>query len=359
MVVVVVVKCLPGLCFWRVSRSSRATSAAPLACCTQGLPCPIDLSLLRQEPSLEHKVRSGDVLGVYIEGIVSGAEFSSGGGELPAANYNYRQDGDQPQEWPAVGQPFAVATNGSVKLPLIGPVSVAGLSTEQASTAIRAAYVDAGRLNKDPNTSFVQTSVIRSRTNRVLVVREDSPVQAASLIQRDQYVLSKRGEAAVVDLVPHESDVLHALVATGGLPGEDAKNEVWILRGGSPLSWQEATDQFDQGITPDSFGCGDGSVVVIPIRYNCDAPLPFNREDVLLQDGDVVFVEKRVEAHFYTGGLLNAGRIPLPRDEDIDVLEAVALANAGIWGCRDKLRSDSRDSLVADLVISVHPPACR
>jgi hypothetical protein len=71
---------------------------------------------------------------------------------------------------------------------------------------------------------------------------------------------------------------------------------------------------------------------VIPLRFDCGAPLPFSREDIVLNDGDVVFVEKRIEAHFYTGGLLNAGKIPLPRDEDIDIMEAIALSNTGVGG---------------------------
>jgi hypothetical protein len=42
---------------------------------------------------------------------------------------------------------------------------------------------------------------------------------------------------------------------------------------------------------------------------------------VILNEGDVVYLPRRVE-YFYTGGLLRGARIPLPRDEDIDALEA-------------------------------------
>ena len=48
-------------------------------------------------------------------------------------------------------------------------------------------------------------------------------------------------------------------------------------------------------------------------------------EDVLLGTGDVVLVEARNKDFFYTGGLLPAGQRQLPRDYDLDVLEAISL----------------------------------
>jgi hypothetical protein len=54
--------------------------------------------------------------------------------------------------------------------------------------------------------------------------------------------------------------------------------------------------------------------------------LPGSRpEDVILHTGDVVFLEARDHPYFYTAGLLPPGRHILPRDHDIDVLEAIAL----------------------------------
>lgn len=305
---------------------------------------PIDLTLLRKDPLPEHLIQRGDVLGVYAEGIISGKELSSGASEMPSVNYYSRDSKDSATEWPSLGQPFTVQDNGMIRLPLIEPVQVVGMTMTQAANAIRMAYVADGQLKADPNSSFAQVSLIRSRLNRVLVVREDCPAETTGTISRDQYVVSKRGAAAIVDLVPQESDLLHALIATGGLPGEDAKNDVWILRGGSSSSWQRATHQFDQGIAPEQIDCA-GSLVVIPLRYQCGTPLPFAREDAFLNDGDVVFIEKREESHFYTGGLLNAGRIPLPRDEDIDVLEAIALANDGVFGLSGQIAINNRAPL--------------
>jgi hypothetical protein len=53
-------------------------------------------------------------------------------------------------------------------------------------------------------------------------------------------------------------------------------------------------------------------------------------EDVLLEDGDIVWVESRDNEFFYTGGLLPPGQWALPRDYDLDALGAMALAGGGI-----------------------------
>lgn len=287
---------------------------------------PVDLSLLRREPLVEHVVRPGDVVGVYVEGILSGEELSSGGAELP--NYLLAPEGRESLvESPAIGQPILVQTDGHIALPQIGPVEVAGRSLEQSAEAIRSAYIASGTLKDDPSKSYVQFSLIRQRPNQVLVLREDAPVTSPTLTRRDTYVMASQGSGAAIELPADESDLLHALVATGGLPGEDASTNVWILRGAAEGDLQSAISACENGCLP-----AEVRHTVIPLRVPYDAPLPFTREDVLLDDGDVVYVEKRKEQVYYTGGLLSAGRIPLPRDEDIDVLEAIALSNIGVGG---------------------------
>ena len=291
---------------------------------------PIDFTLLRRAPLDRHIVQPRDTLGVHVEGIISGDEISSGGRELP--KYLYPQnDLDQPVQSPAVGQPVYVQADGTLQLPLLKPVNVAGLSLQQTADRIRKSYIDAGTLKDDATKSYVQVSLVKPRVNRVLVIREDA--SNTELVRRETLVLSKRGDAQVVTLPERESDLLHALAATGGLPGEDARNEVWILRGGG-ADWENATRQFDSGAAPSEISAQrtGSSYSVIPLRAACGQPLPFGSDDVTLAEGDIVFVEKRVEDKFYTGGLLQAGEMPLPRDEDIDILEAIALANTGLAG---------------------------
>ena len=55
-------------------------------------------------------------------------------------------------------------------------------------------------------------------------------------------------------------------------------------------------------------------------------------EDVELLSGDIIYIESRETEVFYTGGLLPGGEFPLPRDYDLDVLGAMALAGTGAFG---------------------------
>ena len=53
---------------------------------------------------------------------------------------------------------------------------------------------------------------------------------------------------------------------------------------------------------------------------------------MVLNDGDIVYIESRETEVFYTGGLLQGGEFPLPRDYDLDVLGAMAIAGQGAYG---------------------------
>ena len=66
--------------------------------------------------------------------------------------------------------------------------------------------------------------------------------------------------------------------------------------------------------------------------------------DIILEDGDIVFIGSRDNEIFYTGGLLGGGEYSLPRDRDLDILEAIAIAesanNSGGQAGNSALNSD-------------------
>ena len=71
------------------------------------------------------------------------------------------------------------------------------------------------------------------------------------------------------------------------------------------------------------------NITKIPVRLSAGEQLRFTERDILLEDGDIVFIESRDTEIFYTGGLLGGGQYTLPRDYDLDVLGAIAIAQAG------------------------------
>ena len=67
-----------------------------------------------------------------------------------------------------------------------------------------------------------------------------------------------------------------------------------------------------------------GAIVRIPLRLRPGTPVSFRPEDVILQTGDIVYIQAREAELFYTAGLLPPGEHILPRDYDLDVVQAVA-----------------------------------
>jgi hypothetical protein len=168
-------------------------------------------------------------------------------------------------------------------------------------------------------------TLMHARAVRVMVFREEVggfQSQGAGDIAASNI---KRGTGHLLDLRAYENDVLHALAWTGGLPGLDAYDSVFVFRGG--LSHPELLARLEQkGAEACSSDWAELNIEVIhlPTRLPCWDPVPFQPEDIILHDGDAILLEARASDLFYTGGLLPRGEYVLPRDYDLDVVEAVA-----------------------------------
>lgn len=434
----------------------------------------IDLSLLRQPPPTAYRVDAGDVLGVYVEGILGRHE------DVPPVNFP--QDREQAN---ALGFPIPVRDDGTISLPLIPPLVVRGYTMAEVESAIRDAYTRGVQSLLQPGQDRILVSLQKPRLYHVLVVRQEGTVQHN--VTRVPSIAStgtqKRGVGMVVALPAYQNDVMHALAHTGGLPGVDAENAVYIMRRGrfplpemtppqigpgtppppAPPAFAPAAPAFGpvapavepamfhappprdaglellgppsaadilramdrptiRGQSPDGladarppqdpwarFGPQSGypatgryggrffpaatapsgwstpapvqpastggfspavaapghspwqlapfptplepqasdetfapplpyviddatirgpGVVRIPLSMQPGEPPQFSPQDVILQDGDVLFIETRQDEFFYTGGLLGGGKFTLPQDRDLDVMEAVLLAES-------------------------------
>lgn len=180
----------------------------------------IDLSLLRQTPPEKYLVDSGDVLAVYIEGVLGRRE------EIPPVFFP--QNNEVP---PSLGYPIPVRDDGTLSLPLIKPLHVRAMTLTQVEEAIRRAYtVDKQILQAGQDRILI--SLQRPRTHTVLVMRQEGSTAEMGLGGMGGLTLGavKRGSGKLVKLPAGENDVLHALADTGGLPGLDAQNEIVIVR---------------------------------------------------------------------------------------------------------------------------------
>ena len=139
---------------------------------------------------------------------------------------------------PALGYPIPVREDGTISLPLVAPIRVAGMSVVDAEETVREAYTVKKQILQ-PGRERIIVSLLQPGTYHILVVRQDAgagtgsttPVHSArSRAQRRWSAPRKRGTGYSIELPAYENDVLHALSRTGGLPGLDARNEVVIQR---------------------------------------------------------------------------------------------------------------------------------
>ncbi len=273
----------------------------------------ISLLRLRQDPPETYLLGPGDVLGIYIKGVLGDEEA------LPPVHYP--EDGNRP---PAVGYPVPVREDGTVSLPIVDPINVQGMSLVEATEAIKMAYIYPEPIIREGEESIIVT-LIQQRKVRIMVIREESGSQQG---------VSKRGTGKVVDLPAYENDILHALSNTGGMPGTDAKNEVMIYRGmyQSGVDADAVLNQIcDESCQDDCF-CNEAPlpdppcVTRIPLRYNPATPPKFSQDDIILGEGDIVIIRSRDQETFFTAGVLGGGEYPLPRDKDLDIIGAISIA---------------------------------
>lgn len=280
----------------------------------------IPLTLLRQAPPDAYLLATGDTLGIYIEGVIGSPETP------PPVNIP-----DSAELPPSIGYPIPIRADGTISLPYVGPLQVAALTVEEAEQRVINAYLEKEVLR--PEDQRILVTLMRPRSVRVLVVREDSQQQQQVLRQESLLGLGttettigggRRSVGQILELPAYENDVLNALARTGGLPGLESNQEVLIQRG----YWNESSDPLGAraaGESPVVPATGEDHprVTRIPLRTRPGEQIGFTPQDVIINNGDIVTVRGREPAFFYTAGLLPSGEYPLPMDYDLTVLEAV------------------------------------
>jgi polysaccharide export outer membrane protein len=216
--------------------------------------------------------------------------------------------------------PVRVVDDGTIVVPLVGKVVVAGLEAEQAEQVIAAESIARG-VFRNP---CITVTMKQCRTNRITVVG----------------AVDKPGP---VDLPRASSSLLSAIVAAGGL-NKEADTEIEIRRTDVR---NFAPNQVQAGMMQASDRNNDlvlaryqqeqsaASLNVIKVDLNQVA----GRAEKLpeLRDGDVVYVAKRTPKAVYVMGLVRKpGEYPFPLNQDIRVLDAIALAG----GCSNSVAED-------------------
>ena len=293
----------------------------------------IDPARLSQPVPKNYLLDENDVLGVFVEGVLG--EFDS----APPVQQN--PGSDLP---PAIGFPIPVRQDGTLSMPLVDPIPVRGLTIQQAEQMVTRAY----RGGPDPilKEGRIIVTLLRKRTYRVFVIRQDNSqsAQGQNFQSRGQAgIINNRSDESsrgvVLQMPAYQNDVLNALTQTGGLPGLNAKSEIRILRGDRTQIAQRDREvrEFYRTNSPDQFPYGviptvpdETNTIKIETRLRPGQIPSFQPEDIILRDGDILFIDSRDTEVYYTGGLLGGGERLLPRDYDLDVLAAVSLAGVSV-----------------------------
>jgi protein involved in polysaccharide export with SLBB domain len=258
----------------------------------------IPLNMLRVTDTGEYRVDKGDVLGIVADEVLTKLDQP-----IPI-QFNQNLFAARPA---AQGLPVTVQDDGTILLPLLPPIDVKGKTLREVRNLISDEIFVKQKILQ-PGKGRVLVDLIQPRRYRVLVVREDSqpiPQYAAAGAAAAIVGGIKRGAAFSLLLEQGHNDLLQALTQTGGPPGVDAKNEVVIRRG-----------KYDPADPAKGY-------VRIPLRVRPDQPITFTEADITLDDGDTVYIEARDTEVYYTAGLLGGAQIPLPRDYDLRVIEAI------------------------------------
>lgn len=293
-------------------------------------------SALRRKKSGTYLLSAGDILGVYVEGAIGNER------ELPPVSFPESETLP-----PSLGFPIPIRSDGTIPLPLIDSVNVAGMTIEQAEEAVKYAYTQKRRILKEGRQRIIVT-IIRPRTVRVLVVRKDQNqnqnyTPTSNFVFRDS-VVSNPGDASdghVIELPATEADVFTALARSGGLPDDSAQDEILIYRNQDVASAANANPVVSYGENPPmppwEMMTGGDVAERIPFRIPEGSAVNITNEQVVLRDGDMIVIDAREPEFYYTAGLFPNREVPLPHSYDLTVTEAIArvggpMANGGFGG---------------------------
>jgi len=238
---------------------------------------PVPLTLLRQREIESCKLDKGDVLAVVADEIIAPANAPVPV-RLP----------DQFNSNAALGYPVPVNDDGTISIARLPALNVRGKTLAEVEQLIKDAATgkNGGPELVNLKNARVSVQLLQKRVYTITVVREDT--QPTPLTGQGGVLLgaNKRGSGFTLKLQAGENDVLHALNATGGPPGLDAKNEIVVMRGGyDPADPAKSTTR-------------------IPLRIYPEQQLTLTDADIVLKDGDVVLIETRESTSevFYVAG---------------------------------------------------------
>lgn len=210
----------------------------------------IDLSLLQRSQSDQYRIEAGDVLAIYAPGLLGliDTQPDQPRGDNPPINLPMNTE-----DRPSLGFPVTVRDDHTIQIPQLPALDVYGLTEREVEDRLKQAVVKSGLIAREQDPRIV-VSIMRPRTYRILVCRQEASTAPAATVMMGQIDLGRtgKGTSRVVELRAGENDVAHALAQPGvdGLPGLDARNVIYVIRARNARSRQMNAARPEKQPTP-------------------------------------------------------------------------------------------------------------
>lgn len=210
-----------------------------------------------------------------------------------------------------------VSETGGVNVPLVGVVQIAGMELTQAESAIRHESIRRGKFVA-PNVSVILN---QRRVHRITV-------------------LGAVDKPGTYELPANSCDMLSAIVEAGGLT-EKADTRVEI-RHPPGIDHQAIARQRNEGQPDQLAAYRDNQTVRTPprtVQIDLEHTNNVPGQDLVLQDGATIMVKERPERFLHVIGLVKkADQFEIPDDQELHLLDAIALAGGRTLSIADKIQ---------------------
>lgn len=266
----------------------------------------LNYAMLKRNTPREFRLGADDLVRIEI------ADLAARIRRLPAPN---GVQPPQPVPYAHVAE-VPVDEQGQMLLPIVGHVRVGNMTLSEARQQIAAEYAK-GVLDSPR----VGVTLVQSATSRVMV-------------------LGNVARPGVYDLPKYENDVAHAITMAGGLLAEQA-DEIQVHK---RIVVQPPAPPANRAypLQPPTQARPMSQLAVLRIPLRSLHPVVFSPNQMVLNDGDVVVVKNYPEEVFFVVGRLSPNNLVrfsqgrenrdlgngfvLPKDRDVDVVTAVAMA---------------------------------
>ena len=214
--------------------------------------------------------------------------------------------------------PLRVAADGTINVPLIGPLPVAGLELTEAERIIHDESIRHG-IYRDPQISLI----VRNRRSFGVTI--------VGAVEKPGFQ----------EIAAPNSNLLAAIVAAGGLT-KDASPIIEIRHPPQPVIAANFNEPPPQDRTGAEFaGWRRRATAMAPPRtqrINLEEAAATGNGDFQLADGSVVMVMKQPERSVHVMGLVRKpDQLKFPTDQDLNLLDAISSAGGRTTELADKV----------------------